>query len=249
MNRVKVGFFSLTGRSDTGDDRSYLEWHTLDHMPEQYQLPGLVAGQRWGSTPACREARAAESGGWASVEHAVCYLMGNPVDKTIDEFLALGRHLAELGRFPHRMPSTYAGALRLLEAHAAPRVLVSAEVVPYRPHRGVYLIVEEPADRADRAAQNAYLTRRHTELLPGLVAVPGVAGAWSFATTPAIRRPSFTEGDYRMTVCYLDDEPPAVAERLGPMMDRLAADEPVRLLLAAPFESVVRWDWERVTRP
>lgn len=244
MNRVKVGFFSLTGHSETGDDRPYLEWHQLDHMPEQYQLHGLVAGQRWGSTPACRAARAAEAADWSSVEHVVCYMMGNPVDETIDEFLAFGRHLAELGRFPHNLPSRYRGALRLLETHAAPRVLISSEVVPFRPHRGVYLIVDEPTER-DRPTQDAYLQQRHRELLPELLSVPGVAGAWSYATTPAIRRPAFTEGDYRMTLCYLDEEPAAVGERLGPLMDRWAADEPIRLALAAPFESMVRWDWER----
>ncbi len=243
MNRVKVGFFSLTRHSKTGDDRPYLEWHQLDHMPEQYQLPGLVAGQRWGSTPSCRAARAVESGDWSLVEHVVCYLMGNPVDETIDEFLTLGRHLAELGRFSHSMPAQYAGALRLLEAHASPRVLVSDEVVPFRPHQGIYLIVEEPTDRT---AQDAYLQRRHTELLPELVSVPGVAGAWTFATSSAIRRPSFTEGAYRMTLCYLDDEPAAVGERLQPLMARVSATEPVRLVLAAPFESVVRWDWDRL---
>jgi hypothetical protein len=244
MNRVKVGFFSLTGHSKTGDDRPYLEWHQLDHMPEQYQLPGLVAGQRWGSTPACRAARAAETGGWSSIEHVVCYLMGSPVEETIDEFLTLGRHLAELGRFPHNLPSQYRGALRLLETHAAPRVLISSEVVPFRPHRGVYLIVDEPAE-PDRPTQDAYLQRRHRHLLPELVSVPGVAGAWSYATTPAIRRAAFTDGDYRMTLCYLDDEAAAVGERLGPLMARWEAEEPIRVVLAAPFESMVRWDWDR----
>lgn len=244
MNRVKVGFFSLTKQSETGEDRSYLEWHQLDHMPEQYQLHGLVAGQRWGSTPACRAARAAEVGDWSSIEHVVCYFMGNPVDETIDEFLTLGQHLAELGRFPHRMPSHYRGALRLLEAHAAPRVLISPEVVPFRPHRGIYLVVDEPTD-PDRPAQDAYLQERHRKLLPELMSVPGVAGAWSFATTPAIRRAMFTEGDYRMTICYLDDEPAEVAARLGPLMADWEADEPIRVVLAAPFQSMVRWDWDQ----
>ena len=50
MNRVKVGFFSLSHASPSGDDRPYLEWHQMDHMPEQYQLPGMILGQRWAST-------------------------------------------------------------------------------------------------------------------------------------------------------------------------------------------------------
>ena len=242
MNRVKVGFFSLSHASTTGDDRPYLEWHQLDHMPEQYQLPGLVLGQRWASTPPCRDARAAEVDSWSDVDHVVCYLMGNPVDETIDDFFTLGRHLAELGRFSLSLPSQYRGALRLLETHAAPRALITAEVVPFRPHRGIYLIVEEPTDPS---AQDAHLQHRHVELVPELVSVPGVAGAWTYATTPAIRRPMFTKGTYTMTVCYLDDDPASVGHRLAPVLERAWESAPVRPLLAAPFESMMVWDWNR----
>ena len=242
MNRVKAGFFSLSHRSPSGDDRAYLEWHQMDHMPEQYQLPGLVSGQRWASTPACRAARASAVGDWSLVEHVVCYLMGDPLDETLDEFHRLGCHLAELGRFSGTLPSQYQGGLRLLEAHAAARTLVSPEVVPFRPHRGIYLLVEAPTEDSD---QDAFLQRMHTEILPELVAVPGVAGAWSFATSGWIRRPTYSEGRYRMTVCYLDDEPSVVAERLGPVLERAWTGAPARLLLAAPFESLVLWDWDR----
>jgi hypothetical protein len=242
VNRVKAGFFSLSHHSTTGDDREYLDWHQLDHMPEQYQLPGLVLGQRWASTRACRAARAAEIGEWSLVEHVVLYLMGNPLDETIDEFLRLGRHLAELGRFSQSLPSHYRGALRLLEAHAAPRALISSEVVPFRPHRGVYLIVEE---LVEDSPQDHFLQRMHVEVLPELVGVAGVAGAWSYGTTPSIRRPMFTDGRYRMTVCYLDDDPSAVGERLAPVLERAWLGAPSRLILAAPFESMMIWDWDR----
>jgi hypothetical protein len=242
VNRVKVGFFSLSRHSTSGDDRPYLRWHQMDHMPEQYRLPGMVLGQRWASTAACRAARAAEAVGWADVEHVVCYQMGNPVDETIDEFLVLGRHLAEQGRFAAALPSQYRGALRLLESRAAPRVLVSDEVVPFRPHQGVYLIVEEPGGGA---ARDDFLQRLHTEVLPALVATEGVAGALTFATTPSIRRPSFSEGDRRMTLCYLDEPPETVGGRLAPLVGRVWGGAPSRLLLAAPFASLQAWEWDR----
>jgi hypothetical protein len=245
MNRVKVGFFSLSHASPSGDDRTYLEWHQLDHMPEQYQLPGMVLGQRWAATPACRAARIGGTGGWADVDHVVCYLMGDPVDQTIDDFFTLGRHLAELGRFAGALPAQYVGALRLLETHAAPRVLVSAEVVPFRPNRGVYLIVEELLEGTEPEVRDAYLQRQSVEILPGLVSVPGVAGAWAFATTPAIRRPPFTDGAFRMTLCYLDDEPAAVGERLGAHIKRAWKDAPARIVLGAPYESMMSWEWNR----
>ena len=242
MNRVKIGFFSLTHHSTTGDDRPYLRWHQLDHMPEQYQLPGMLLGQRWASTPRCRAVRAAEVGTWSSVEHVVLYLMGNPVDETLDEFFTLGRHLAELGRYSHALPSEYRGGLRLLGAVAAPRVLVSAEVVPFRPHHGAYLIIEQPDDAS---TQDDFVQRLHSDILPALVDVPGVAGAWSYATSPEIRRDMFSEGRYRIIVAYLDDDPASVGERLSDVVERSWAGAPSQLVLAAPFESLIRSDTER----
>jgi hypothetical protein len=243
-NRIKVGFLSLTRASPTGDDRPYLAWHRLDHMPEQYRLPGMVLGQRWASTPACRRARAIEAEDWSPVEHAVCYMMGEPVDRTVDDFIALGRELAEAGRYPHVMPSHYRGALRVIETMAAPRVLVSAEVVPFRPHRGVYLFVEQPEGTPTASASEIGLGRLPDGVLPDLVDVPGVAGVWVYATSPDLRRPMFTDGVLRVTICYLDEEPVTVAERLASTLDRVWDAVPTRLLLAAPFESIVRWDGE-----
>ena len=119
---------------------------------------------------------------------------------------------------------------------AAPRVLVSAEVIPFRPHRGVYLIVERsygnlPEDR--------FMQHMHTGILPVLVDVPGVAGVWTYATSPEIQRDKFSEGRYRFTVCYLDGEPVPVGERLSEVVGQCWDDAPSQLVLAAPFESLV----------
>jgi hypothetical protein len=246
VNRVKIGFFSISHHSPSGDDRPYLAWHQMDHMPEQYQLPGLLLGQRWASTPRCREVRAAAVEGWDGVGHVVCYLIGNPVEDTLDEFFTLGRHLAELGRFSVSLPPQYRGGLRLLETVASPRVLVSAEVVPYRPHRGVYVIIDEPDGSVP---QDEALQRIHTRILPNLVEVPGVAGAWSYATSPQIRRPMFSEGHLRIIVCYLDEDPATVGERLSPLVEQVWSTAPSRLLLAAPLESVVAPDLDRFGPP
>ena len=165
--QIKVGFFSLSRHATDGDDRGYLEWHQLDHMPEQYQLPGLLLGQRWATTPACEGARAAAVDDWAEVAHVVCYLMGNPVEETLDEFFTLGRALAEKGRMARSLPSQYLAGLRLLEAQAAPRTLISSDVVPYRPHQGIYLIVEEPtgvATQDDYLQQPAHRRAPHAGL-------------------------------------------------------------------------------------
>jgi hypothetical protein len=249
MHKIKIGVFSLSHHSPSGDDRPYLEWHQLDHMPEQYLLPGLLFGQRWATTPACQAARAAEVGDWAKVANAVCYLMGNPVDETLDEFLTLGRALAEMGRFSQSLPSQFLAGLRLLHAQAAPRALISDDVVPFRPNKGIYLIVEELDDAAGTRAQDDHLQRIHTEVLPELVSVPGVAGALAFGTSPAVRRPTFTPGAFRITACYLDEDPATVGAALTPVLKRIWQTAPVRPLLAAPFESMMIWDWDRFGPP
>ena len=56
--KAAYGFFSFTEITDPAEHRAYNEWHQLDHLPEQFPLRGIVYGQRWVSTPACRDARA-----------------------------------------------------------------------------------------------------------------------------------------------------------------------------------------------
>jgi hypothetical protein len=174
------------------------------------------------------------------VHHVVLYLMGDPVEQTLDDFFDLGSRLAHLGRFREDLPRRFLGALRLLEARAAPRVLVSAEVVPFRPNRGIYLIAEQPADRS---RLDPYLRWRHDEHLGRLVTAPGVAGAWVFATAARYRRGRYTEGDYRITGCFLDGDPSETANGLGRLMEEAWHDAPVTPLLAAPFASLVPWIW------
>ncbi|HET6965783.1 MAG TPA: hypothetical protein VFH58_13495, partial [Acidimicrobiales bacterium] len=142
MNRVQVGFFSLSASLGPDSDPSYLEWHQLDHMPEQYQIPGLLHGQRWMSSPACRAARVT-SGDWGRVDHVVLYLMGEPVEETLDRFMRLGGALRDAGRYPVVLPSVFAGTAAFGGGAAAPAALVSDEVVPWRPNRGIYLVVED----------------------------------------------------------------------------------------------------------
>ena len=143
MIRVKAGIFSLTAPASPDDDGSYLRWHLLDHMPEQYQLPGIVHGLRWIADGEYLDHRVVAHGQLGQVGNAVHYLVGDPVEKTFDDFVTLGRALRENGRFPVTRPSLQVAGLRLLQWQSSPHALVSAEVVPFRPHRGILLIVEE----------------------------------------------------------------------------------------------------------
>jgi len=248
VNKVKVGFFSFTEITDPAEHRAYNEWHQLDHMPEQFPIPGIVSGQRWVSTPACRAARAVDEDPLRPVHYMTLYLMADPVDRTLRDFMEVGQQLRALGRFHQYRRAAVSGPHQWLEAHAAPRVLVGAEAVPYRPNRGIYTIVEEPQEAGSAAAADAadaWVRGLHTDWAVAACALPGVAGVWQFATSPALRGAGWSTGERRVTVCYLDDDPLAVAEAIRPLLADRWRDAPVRPVHAGPYETVVpfQWDW------
>ena len=238
MNRVKAGFFSLTPPAPDDDD-AYLRWHLLDHMPEQYQLPGLVHGVRWIADGALLGGRLAGEGRLADVGGVVNYLVGDPVQQTHDDFMELGRRLMDMGRFPERRPSLELSFLALLRWCAAPRTFVSAEVVPFRPHRGVVLIVEEPAG----GDVQGWLRWLHAEHHPALLNVPGVAGAWLYGSTDSwVVHPRCQHEPRYVTVVYLDEDPLVAAKAMAPVLAPRWASGTVRPLFAGPLRSMVRWD-------
>jgi hypothetical protein len=246
MGRVRAGVFSLSERSAAGNDAPYLRWHALDHMPEQFQIPGVLWAQRFASTPDCRAVRAAERERFREVDHVVQYLFGDPVQQALEDFAELGPRLEVLGRFPERLPSVLVGPFQFLEGFASGPGTVSPEVVPMRPNRGAYLIVERPADPQHNDHVALHWTR---EQVQSVLEVPGVAGFWLFAAGTYYRHPRWDVGRLRVAIAYLDEEPAKVGERLRPVVQRRLSAGPVEPLLAAPFETVVPWQWERHARP
>jgi hypothetical protein len=220
QGKVKIGFFSFTEITDPGEHRSYNEWHMFDHMPEQYPLAGIVYGQRWVSTPACRAARSASGPELDPIHYVTLYLISEPVERTLREFMDLGAELHRRGRFHQHRRSLLSGPFRLIDQAAAERVLISAEAVPYRPNRGVHVSVARNAgpDPAE------------------LVTRDGVAGCWTFAATDEWPGNTWHADDLHVTVCWLDDDPIAAAGVLP---------APADAVLAGPFETITpeRWDW------
>jgi hypothetical protein len=226
VSDIGYAFISLSAREPSARDAEYIEWHCLDHRPEQHRLPELRQSLRLVSTPACRAARLASEGLFDRVDHVMTYLFAD--ESGIPGFFALGQALHQGGRMPLRLPSvghvtgTFAGKL------AADRAVAGADVIPWRPALGVYLLVEEglssPADLLD---------------------APHVAGLWWYegAVTPEP-----LVGDWRgrqITYCYLDGDPLAAAHGLRERIERRWASGAIRGLLAAPFFTVVPFEWER----
>ena len=112
---------------------------------------------------------------------------------------------------------------------AAPRIKIGADVLPWWPAQGVYLLLEHgttpPAD---------------------LVDVDGVGGVWSVAsqdvdaTTRECAAPASSSRTASSTT--IRSRPP---RRLRPVLDARWAQADVEPLLAAPFHPVVPYEWDR----
>jgi hypothetical protein len=130
---------------------------------------------------------------------------------------------------PYVLPPVERGVFRLDGTVANPHAKVGADVLPWFPALGVYLIVE----RGERSAAD-------------LAEVPGVAGVWWGSAVP-LDAPYATADNagLQYAYCFLDDDPVLVAGRLRVRLDARWADDAVEPLLAAPFHVLVPHEWER----
>ena len=227
-NKIRLGFFSFTEITDPNEHHAYNEWHQLDHMPEQYPLDGVAYGQRWVSTPACRAARTVSEPPLDSIHYMTLYLMTEPVERTLAEFMQLGRDLHAVGRFHLHRRARLSGPFPRRDAVVAPRVLISAAAVPYRPNLGVHVEVEV----LDAGAAGAAGAEQYLGHLAALCNLPGVAGAWSF-----------TDEQRRVTVTWLDAPPLEVREPIEALVTQRRAASTTRTIFAGPLETITPWQW------
>ncbi|HXY93969.1 MAG TPA: hypothetical protein VEP49_15925 [Acidimicrobiia bacterium] len=239
--KTKLGVFSLSASSPDGTDDRYLAWHHLDHLPQQYEVTGVLFGQRWVSTPDCRAARVAASDRFDPVNHVVHYLFGEPVAQSVDEFFTLRDHLIEIGRFPERLPNRLVYGGEPVEVHAAPSASVTADVLPYRPNRGLHLVIERSEPPGDAA-------RWSPEHVDALLGIDGVAGMWSFAPT-TLRPDEFSRSGYCVAAIYLEEEPTRVAGAVNAVLADRWSESSLTPALAAPFEALLPFDYARHARP
>ena len=225
---VRMAFISLSAREPDGRDADYIAWHSLDHRPEQHRLAGLRNSLRLVSTPACRAVRAANDVRYDAVDHVMTYLFNDPTALT--GFNDLGAALHEGGRMPLRLPTVEFMTADLAGRVAAERAVAGADVIPWRPAQGVYLIIET----AD------------APLPPdGLIDVPGIAGIWWYCGALAPEPYSTDARGLQVTYCYLDDDPVATAERLEEHVRQRWTSGDSTGLLAAPFHTLYPFDWAR----
>jgi hypothetical protein len=223
---VTVTFVSLSAREPEGRDAEYLEWHSLDHRPEQYRVAGLRHSLRLVSTPQCRAQRAVSEARYDATDHVMIYFW-----RSADSLAGFGTLSNALtgDRRGVSLPGVTFGTFGLVGKVATPRVAVGSDVLPWRPALGAYLLIEEGEPAA-----------------PGTVTdVDGVAGAWWHGGVRTATLPTIDSRGLALTLFFLDDDPVDVAERLrGPLQERWS-EGGIAPVLAAPFHLVVPFAWDR----
>ncbi|MFV8817051.1 hypothetical protein [Haliea sp. E17] len=217
-------FVSMSRKHEQGHDADYLRWHSLDHRPEQQRLASIRTSTRLVSTPQCRAARAADADSHSAVDHVMIYFFAG--QEGLGEFYDLGLALHEAGRSPFIMPPVERGVYTLGEVVAEPRIRTGADVLPWLPIRGMYLLVEQGGEAA-----------------PLPQGIPGVAGALT-SSSVASEISSVAPGQH-LTLCFLDQDPIEVARTIEPYLRERWSDTSLTPLLAAPYFSIVAYEWDR----
>ena len=212
-----LGFFSFTEITDPSAHEAYNAWHQLDHLPEQFSIDGITFGQRWVRSPRCRAVEAATGTLLERFHYMTLYLLRD--ESVVAPFFDLAVRLRSEDRFFSERHAMLSGPFEVTGRWAAPRVAVSAAVIPHRPAQGVYVVVGPPVDGAE-------LTER-----------PGVAGTWQFVDRPNGRH---------VTVAFVDGDLWAAAGALGPLSLAGAAPEWAGPLERV---DAYRWDWFATLTP
>jgi hypothetical protein len=240
MTGLRAGFVSLTSAPASGDEAAYLRWHLLDHLPEQYTIPGIRLGTRWFADEACVERRLVATDELAPSRHLVTYLLTEPVADTLGAFARLGRALREADRYPEPATPHLLGAYELRHVRAAPSAVVSDGAIPFRPHRGVYLLVERAAAPVADADLDA------------LLAIDGVAGVLVLGPSDDLGTgpdqgarfgvPAWDPGGSHVTIVYLDADVETVAAAIEPWLRARWDEGSAGPRFAGPFRSPTHHD-------
>jgi hypothetical protein len=252
-------WFSFAEIPDPAQHRAYNEWHQLDHRPENLALPGVIHGERWVRTPDCAAAAPAPDPALEGAHYLNSYWFRPPVEQAVKEWSELGERSFQWGRRADLRIAKrpLMGMFLPVKGYTNPRVLVSPDVLPLRPNRGVHLEVAEVHESHSLAAEETFAWYDRVRI-PDLLECRGAAGAWTFSSqsvTFGVPRydpngPS-AEVNLRVLLVFLDEDPlefvadlesrTAGWRRAGRLPDRADSE---RKLFAGPLRSIAPWQWD-----
>ena len=252
-----LAFFSFVELTDASQHGAYNRWHQLDHRPENLALPGVAWGDRWRRSAEISADQVAASP-FEGTDYVAMYWFQSPVQESVEEWDRLGEASFQWGRGPIipgvRRPLL--GFFRPVKGYAAPRILLDPDVLPYRPNRGLHLTLTH-YDEPHGAQSHDWFAWEDRSLIPELLAVPGVAGAWTFSfshlqqhsSLPFDPSGAYDPGALRIRLLYLDEDVAETSGRILEAQRRMNAEvnapaETGKVLFSAPLKTIIPWqDW------
>ncbi len=132
-----------------------------------------------------------------------------------------GRAVIPLGtarRRPSGQPAAH-GVFPPIKGYVNARVLVSADALPFRPTRGIYVSVTRVDEPRSPEAETLFRWYDRSRI-PAMLECRGAAGAWTFASENTFAAPLDLSGDpspssTRIVIVYLDEDPLVFVEDLA----------------------------------
>lgn len=258
MRDCPLAFFSFVtlDNASAGDHRRYNAWHQLDHRPENLALPGIAWGDRWSRGDDCRAVSQAEPD-QAATDYVAMYWFRAPVRESVRAWEQLGADSFQWGRGP-MLPGvrrTMLAFFRPVKGYAAASASVSPDVIPYRPNRGVQLTMTRFADPLGAQAHEHHRWEDRV-LMPALLDLDGVAGAWTFALDHhqnnglGLRSVQAADppGGLRIRMVYVDADPVLTAARIQDCAAQIAVGidqgPAPECIIDTPLRTIIPWqDW------
>ncbi|HEY2300852.1 MAG TPA: hypothetical protein VGH66_03115 [Acidimicrobiales bacterium] len=243
-------FFSFTEVPNSGDHRAYNAWHQLDHRPENLLLPGVLWGERWVRSPDCAAAGSGSDPALKNLHYLNMYWFRDPVDDATAEWSALAERSFHWGRRDdvHLANRLLMDFFRPIKGYVNSRVLVSADALPFRPTRGIYVTVTRVDEPRSPEAETLFRWYDRS-LIPAMLECRGAAGAWTFASESTFAAPLDLSGNpspssTRIVIVYLDDDPLVFAEDLALCQGDAQSEAAETLLAAGPLRTITPWQWD-----
>jgi hypothetical protein len=242
-------FFSFTEVPDAARHRAYNEWHQLEHRPENLRLPGVTWGERWVHSPDCRPVSDAPDTTFSNLHYVNMYWFREPVAESTAAWSGLAERSFQWGGRDdiHIANRLFIAFFRPIRGYVNRRARVEADVLPFRPNRGVHVKVTRVDEPRSGAAEKLFgwYDREH---IPALLACDGVAGAWTFASEDTFASALDLSGEaappsVRVVLTYLDDDPIAVTRAVG-ALDGPPDPSVETTLFSGALRAITPWEWD-----
>lgn len=222
--------------------------HQLGVIPTLLRDPGVFWAEHFVRSPDLEPVATGDDATLLATQYAHLALLRAPAAVSRRSYLDILDRAAPTSSIPANTPLQ--DFFVPLEGRVAPRLRISPEALPFRPARGIYLVLSV-YNRRDAETEAAYRWVNHVRI-PALLNCHGAAGAWSFAMAGLFRPDrDLSAPVLRAVLLWLDEDPADFVSDLA-ARDAVAKTErpdAEHVLFAAPYRNITAWDWNWFQTP